>query len=179
MTGNFRLAAFALVLLPLAAGCRMVPGEAAAPASLEELAAQSLAQIDGDLAAPGLKEPVEVLRDEWGIPHIYAWNTHDLFFAQGFVTAQDRLWQMEMWRRWHEGRLAEIFGPDAFDYDARTRLIPVVILTSSDEEQDMVAGYAVGANSYVRKPVDFNEFSEAVRIVGVYWLLLNRAPGSP
>jgi two-component system, response regulator len=62
--------------------------------------------------------------------------------------------------------------------DARTRTVPVVILTSSDEEQDMVRGYAVGANSYVRKPIDFNEFSEAVRVMGVYWLLLNRAPGS-
>ena len=72
---------------------------------------------------PGLKEPVEVLRDEWGIPHIYARNTDDLFFAQGYVTAQDRLWQMEMWRRWHEGRLAEIFGPDALEYDARSRLM--------------------------------------------------------
>jgi CheY-like chemotaxis protein len=58
--------------------------------------------------------------------------------------------------------------------DARTRLIPVVILTSSDEDRDRLAGYELGANSYVRKPIDFTDFAEAVRNVGVYWLLLNR-----
>ena len=103
-------------------GCT-APAATPPPSSLEELADRTLAQIDGELSAPGLKEPVEVIRDEWGIPHIYAANDEDLFFAQGYVMAQDRLWQMEMWQRWHEGRLAEIFGPEALDYDRRTRLM--------------------------------------------------------
>jgi two-component system response regulator len=62
--------------------------------------------------------------------------------------------------------------------DERTKLVPVVILTSSKEEQDMVNGYEFGANSYVRKPVDFNEFVEAVRHIGLYWLLINEIPVS-
>lgn len=60
--------------------------------------------------------------------------------------------------------------------DERTRLLPVVILTSSREERDVVNGYSHGANSYVRKPVDFGEFREAVRQLGLYWLLLNEPP---
>jgi two-component system response regulator len=60
--------------------------------------------------------------------------------------------------------------------DERTKLLPVVILTSSKEEQDLVNGYALGANSYVRKPVDFNQFMEAARHLGLYWLVLNEAP---
>ena len=60
--------------------------------------------------------------------------------------------------------------------DERTRLVPVVILTSSDEEQDMIDGYKLGANSYVRKPVDFAEFVEAARQLGLYWLVVNEPP---
>lgn len=57
--------------------------------------------------------------------------------------------------------------------DERTRLLPVVILTSSKEEQDVVNGYSLGANSYIRKPVDFTQFMEAIRQVGLYWLMMN------
>ncbi|HEX3757379.1 MAG TPA: response regulator [Kofleriaceae bacterium] len=59
--------------------------------------------------------------------------------------------------------------------DERTRLIPIVILTSSAEDQDLVRGYGLGANSYVRKPVDFNQFVDAVRQLGLYWLVINQA----
>ncbi|MHB1513944.1 MAG: response regulator [Acidiferrobacter sp.] len=60
--------------------------------------------------------------------------------------------------------------------DPRTRLLPVVILTSSAEQQDLIEGYGLGANSYIRKPVDFAQFMEAVRQLGLYWLVLNSAP---
>ncbi len=60
--------------------------------------------------------------------------------------------------------------------DPRTRLLPVVILTSSNEEQDLATGYGLGANSYVRKPVDFDQFKEAIRQLSLYWLVLNEAP---
>ena len=60
--------------------------------------------------------------------------------------------------------------------DQRTKLLPVVILASSNEEQDRIKGYDLGANSYVRKPVDFTQFIDAVRQLGLYWLILNEAP---
>lgn len=60
--------------------------------------------------------------------------------------------------------------------DERTRLLPVVILTSSKEERDLITGYRLGANSYIHKPVDFDQFMEAVRQLGLYWLVLNELP---
>ncbi len=61
-------------------------------------------------------------------------------------------------------------------WDERTRLLPVVVLTTSSEERDRVESYKLGANSYIRKPVDFSQFAEAVRQLGLYWLVLNEAP---
>jgi two-component system, response regulator len=62
--------------------------------------------------------------------------------------------------------------------DERTRRMPVTVLTSSKEEQDLIKSYDLGANSYIRKPVDFNQFTEAVRQLGMYWLMLNEMPTS-
>jgi two-component system response regulator len=63
--------------------------------------------------------------------------------------------------------------------EPRTQLLPVVVLTSSDEERDVIDGYRLGANSYIRKPVDFNQFLEAIRQLGLYWLVLNQPPPRP
>ncbi len=91
-----------------------------------ELAARArsvLAQTSGSIKLKGLQQPVKVLRDEWGVAHIYAETQDDLFFAQGFVAAQDRLWQMDLWRRQGEGKLAEILGPGAVERDRFARLV--------------------------------------------------------
>jgi penicillin amidase len=77
---------------------------------LREKARAGLAPIEGELRLRGLREPVEVIRDRWGVPHIYAANTHDLYFAQGFVMASERLFQMEVTARLASGRLSEAFG---------------------------------------------------------------------
>jgi CheY-like chemotaxis protein len=76
-------------------------------------------------------------------------------------------------------KLSKVGGLDvlrAMRADPQTRLLPVVVLTSSSEEGDVIASYDLGANSYIRKPVDFNQFVEAVRQLGLYWLVLNQAP---
>ena len=87
---------------------------------------KTVAVTSGELHVPGLREPVRVLRDRWGVAHIYAGNQHDLFFAQGVVAAQDRLFQMELWKRAGQGRLSEILGPSALqrDIDARAPAVP-------------------------------------------------------
>lgn len=82
-----------------------------------------LAPINGELKLAGLKDKVEVLRDRWGIAHIYAQNNHDLFFAQGFVVAQDRLFQIDLWRRIGCGETAELFGAEGIEGDRFARLI--------------------------------------------------------
>ena len=92
-------------------------------ATLTERARAVLSRVKGELALPGLKEPVEVLRDRWGVPHIYAKNQDDLFFAQGFVVAQDRLFQIDTWRRVGVGETAEVVGPRGLDGDRFARLV--------------------------------------------------------
>jgi len=115
-----------LLLGALAFGALLLPGCAnpdPQPRNFEELASASLPDLDAEHRLPGLDGEVRVVRDAWGVPHIYAESRDDLFFAQGFVQAQDRLWQMDMWRRVNEGRLAEILGPSAFEHDQLARLI--------------------------------------------------------
>jgi penicillin amidase len=111
----YLLGAVAILLPPALASAQQ--------GSFDALARASLATIDGELWLRGLRDTVRVLRDPWGVPHVYAKNIDDLFFAQGFVQAQDRLWQMEMYRRTYEGRLAEILGPSAVRHDRLARLL--------------------------------------------------------
>jgi penicillin amidase len=135
-------------------------------AGLTWLSRRRLPQTDGTLNLPGLKAPVEIIRDRWGVPHIYADNLHDLFFAQGFVHAQDRLWQMEINRRTATGRLSELFGDVALDTDRLTRtfgfnrLAQADLDSASEEMQEALDAYAVGVNVFLdqtdgRLPVEF------------------------
>ncbi len=97
-----------------ASGCRRAPTPALPPL---------VAQVSGSVAVAGLTAPVRVVRDTWGVPHIYARNQDDLFIAQGFTQAQDRLFQMDLWRRSAQGRLSEVLGPNFIERDAMTRRI--------------------------------------------------------
>ena len=139
------------------------------PKSLDSMARAALSQIDGKIEVPGLRADVEVLRDTWGVPHIYAQSTEDLFFAQGYVMAQDRLWQMEMWRRAAEGRLAEVLGAGAVARDRQARLLkyrgPVddaELKTYHPEARRIMTAYVAGVNAFVAEsartgklPVEF------------------------
>jgi penicillin amidase len=123
-------------------------------------------QEDGRIEAAGLSAPVEVVRDRWGIPHLYAANEHDLFFAQGYVHAQDRLWQMEFNRSVGSGRLSALFGPGPLDTDRYLRTIGLrraaerdLALLSADTRAILDA-YAQGVNAFVAAnrgalPVEF------------------------
>jgi len=82
-----------------------------------------VADVSGTHEVPGLSAPVRVVRDRWGVPHIYAQTQEDLFLAQGFVQAQDRLFQMDLWRRSAQGRLSEVLGPNFAERDGMTRRI--------------------------------------------------------
>src|ERR1700677_4206036 len=72
----------------------------------------------------GLRQPVDILVDHWGVPHIYAKNEADLFFAQGFNVARDRLFQIDLWRRRGLGELAEVFGPGFVEQDKAAPALP-------------------------------------------------------
>ncbi len=111
--------------------------------------------ISGTIKAAGLQSQVKVYRDKWGIPHIYASNPHDLFFAQGYVHAQDRFWQMEFWRRVGSGRLSEILGESALENDRFIRTVGWHRTAAQELEQlddqmrTVLEAYAEGVNAYV------------------------------
>ena len=137
------------------------------PDRFRDLARASLAKIEGDVLLRGLKSSVDVIRDKWGVPHIYAGNVDDLFFAQGFVAAQDRLWQMEMWRRQREGRLAEILGPAAVARDRTARMLKYrgpmddrVWINYHPDGKRIFSAFAAGVNAFITAsgenlPVEF------------------------
>ncbi len=129
-----------------------------------------LPQIDGEIKLEGLSAPVEIIRDHWGVPHIYADTIEDSLFGQGFVHAQDRLFQMELNRRTAQGRLSGLFGEIALDTDriARTfgfnRLGMVDLENVSDELRARILAYTAGINAYLgqkrqKLPVEFSMLS--------------------
>ncbi|MFY9528598.1 MAG: penicillin acylase family protein [Candidatus Acidiferrales bacterium] len=134
------------------------------PASLEAAARAALSDTQGTKKLAGLEHEVTVLRDPWGVPHIYAQNEHDLFFAQGFVTAQDRLFQMELWKRVGQGRLAEVFGPGYIERDINARLL---------------AYRGSMAHEYVSYAPDTKEILEAFTQGINAEIALRTAPGGP
>ena len=87
------------------------------------VAHSALPQLDGEITVPGLSAPVTVTRDGHGVPTIEATTLEDLFFAQGYVTAQDRLWQMDVMRRFAAGEMSEILGPALLEHDREQRIL--------------------------------------------------------
>ena len=116
---------------------------------------RSFPTVQGELAIRGLSEPVTVIRDDWGIAHIYATNSHDLFFAQGYTHAQERFWQMDFQRHIGAARLSEIFGESQFETDKFLRSLGLVELAQyeyangSDELVATLDAYAAGVNAYL------------------------------
>jgi len=122
--------------------------------------------VEGEMKLDGLRAPVEVCRDRYGVPHIYARNTHDLFFAQGFVMAQDRLWQMDLFRRLGEGKLAEVFGEEAINADVFSRTLGLEraaereVDTLCEASRAVLEAFSEGINAYIathrdRLPLEF------------------------
>ncbi|MCK4832472.1 MAG: penicillin acylase family protein, partial [Anaerolineales bacterium] len=124
-----------------------------------------LARTQGTLHLPGeLRAPVEIIRDRWGVPHIYAENRHDVIYAQGFAHAQDRLWQMDLQRRLVAGRLSEVMGATAVPVDRWMRILGLRRVAEQEaslidpEARSFVEAYAGGVNARIsqgRPPIEF------------------------
>src|SRR6266487_2240852 len=125
-----------------------------------------LPRVKGELSLQGLHELVEVITDRYGVPHIYAQNEDDLFFAQGYVHAYERLWQMELNRRISSGRLSEIFGELALETDRFARRLGMHRAADNaarqlpEHSQRILDAYAQGVNAYIERnqnklPVEF------------------------
>ena len=126
----------------------------------------SLPQLEGAIQVAGLSAPVEVLRDARGVPHLRASSLQDLFFAQGYVTAQDRLWQMDLSRRLAEGELSEVFGERTLRLDLENRTLGFrqvserALAELSPEARAPLTAYANGVNAFIashrgRLPIEF------------------------
>src|SRR5262249_15972243 len=129
-----------------------------------------LPKIDGTQSLPGLKQEVIVGRDRWGVPHIRASNMEDLAEAQGYVMAQDRLWQMDLLRRVARGRLSEMFGLPTVKYDKQFRVLSLGQAADRDatlmdgESGAILEAFARGVNHFMeqnqsRLPIEFSLLS--------------------
>jgi penicillin amidase len=119
------------------------------------MAAASLPDAE-QVRLPGLSQPVEILRDRWGVPHIYARSTADLFFAQGYIAARDRLFQIDLWRRIGTGKLAEVLGPSASERDRLARAVRFRGDRNAEwqsygpDTRSIVTAFTNGINAYIR-----------------------------
>ena len=156
-----------LLAVGLVCSACAVPEQAETEEWLREESSKRLAQIEGMVSLAGLEQPVEVLRDKWGIAHIYAQTQHDLFFAQGFTAAQDRLYQIEIWRRTGAGELAEVFGPEFVERDRIARLVryrgdmQAEWESYSPDTKEIATAFTDGVNAYIehagnRLPIEFD-----------------------
>lgn len=126
-----------------------------------------------ELTDPKLKEPVNIYFDERRIPHIYAQNEHDLYFAQGFVTAQDRLWQMDFITRAAAGRISELIGPKGLDFDRTQRRLglpfaaeqSLKLLESDPKSKELLQAYADGVNAYINS-LQYKDYPVEYKLMG-------------
>jgi penicillin amidase len=128
------------------------------------VAPKSFPQIEGEIKLTGLDGSVDIYRDQMGVPHIYATTTHDLFFAQGYVHAQDRFWQMDFWRHIGSGRLSEMFGKGQVETDMFLRTLGW--RQTAEKEYEMLSpdakaildSFTEGVNAYIkdRTPVELS-----------------------
>ena len=120
------------------------------------VAPKSFPQIDGEIQLAGLDGPVDIYRDQMGVPHIYASTQHDLFFAQGYIHAQDRFWQMDVSRHIGSGRLSEMFGAGQVDTDSFLRTLGWARVAQDElkllppEDLAVLQAYSDGVNAYMR-----------------------------
>jgi penicillin amidase len=133
----------------------LISGYATAAPTLQQQASAALARIQGNVKIHGLHQPVRVQRDKWGVAHIYAKDEHDLFFAQGFVVSQDRLFQMEIWKRSGQGRLAELLGPSVVEQDLNARRLrfrgdfKAEYASYAPDTRQILEAFTAGINAYI------------------------------
>src|ERR1700734_1965562 len=135
-------------------------GIAGSVAWLKDAMQQQMPVLDGTLQLPGLSAPVVVRRDGHGIPHIQAASMDDLLEAQGYVVAQDRLWQMDMARRFAAGDLAELLGPSVVEHDKLQRVLQIrpaaehLTATMPEDQKRLFEAFARGVNAYINSHQD-------------------------
>src|SRR5512140_1186897 len=120
------------------------------------VAPKSFPQISGTIHLQGLNAPVDIYRDNTGVPHIYASTTHDMFFAEGYVHAQDRFWQMDAWRHIGSGTLSEMFGESQLSTDTFLRTLGWREVAQAEwdamgpDSKGILQAYADGVNAYLK-----------------------------